>query len=65
LKPARTAETKSGGSQKVGRVLIWSFSERGCARSVSRSEFKMLRLVSDTAALPSNQDTPKKFSALL
>jgi hypothetical protein len=28
------------------------FPERGCAQSVSRSAFKLLRLVFDTAALP-------------
>jgi len=46
-----------GGESAAGSVLICNSSERGCARSVSRSALKMLRLVSDTAALRSNQDT--------
>jgi hypothetical protein len=46
-----------------GGVLIWNFAERGCARSVSRRAFKMLRLVSDTAALRSNQDTTSRAGA--
>jgi hypothetical protein len=40
-----------------GNVLIRCFQERGCARSVSRSRRETLRLVSDTAAVHSNQDT--------
>jgi aryl-alcohol dehydrogenase-like predicted oxidoreductase len=48
-----------------GSVLIWNFAERGCARSVSRRAFKMLRLVSDTAALRSNQDTTGQADASL
>src|ERR1035437_3703049 len=48
-----------------GSVLIWNFAERGCARSVSRRTFKMLRLVSDTAALRSNQDTTGQAGASL
>jgi hypothetical protein len=39
-------------------VLVCISSERGCARSVSRSALKMLRLVSDTAALRSNWTQP-------
>src|ERR1035437_9645658 len=41
-------------SQIFRSVLIWNFAERGCARSVSRSAAKMLRLVCNTAALRSN-----------
>ena len=37
------------------------FPERGCARSVSRSAAKMLRLVCDTAALRQIMTLPKKF----
>jgi len=48
-----------------GGVLIWNFAERGCVRSVSRRAFKMLRLVSDTAALRSNQDTTGRAGASL
>jgi hypothetical protein len=46
-----------GGESAADSVLICNSSERGYARSVSRSALKMLRLVSDTAALRSNQDT--------
>jgi hypothetical protein len=45
-------------------VLIKDFTERGCARSVSRSASTMLRLVCDTAALRSNHDPAHNFCSL-
>jgi hypothetical protein len=47
-----------------GSVLMGNSSERGYARSVSRSALKMLRLVSDTAALRANQDTAQPVAGL-
>src|ERR1017187_430886 len=59
-----TKPTKPGCRSDAGDALIWNFAERGCARSVSRSASKMLRLVCDTAALHSNQDTARTRQCL-
>jgi hypothetical protein len=34
---------------KLGGGMLWNFAEHGCARIVSRSALKMLRLVSAAA----------------
>jgi hypothetical protein len=50
---------RRGLAQRIlgfGSVLVWNVAERGCAHSVSRSGLKMLRLVSDIAALLAKQD---------
>jgi molecular chaperone GrpE (heat shock protein) len=49
--------------EKSLAVFEFEFPERGCARSVSRSALKMLRLVSDTAALYQIKPLPNRAFA--
>ena len=58
-KPSSYTENVRIEARLIGSVKFeFEFSERGCARSVSRSALKVLWLVSDTAALRSNQGKP-------